>query len=288
MSVDSSEDLYGLPLERFIPERAALAKALRLEKRREEAVEVSALRKPSVAAWAVNQLVRARRDDLGKLFEAGDALARAQDQAAAGKGGGDAMREATHRQREVLGVLLQAAEGLLDSQGQSMSQTTLERVSETLRAAAIDEQARQQVAAGSLTHELRFVGLGIGGLAPSPTDEKPPSRASKADHARPETEDKTAAKADAQADAARRAAAKQEAARQHAVALKAARRAEDQARRAAARADKELAAAQARQEAAAASLREADALLSTAARTAKSATDELAAAEQAVRVLDQP
>jgi len=167
MSVDSPEDLYGLKLDRFVPSRAALVKRLRGEKRREEAREVAALRKPSVAAWAVNQLVRTQRKALRALFEAGDDLARAQEQAAAGKGGGDAMRGAMHRQRDAVRELLEAAEGLLVSAGQGVSQATKERVGETLRAAANDEDARRQVAGGCLTRELRFVGVGIGGLAPS-------------------------------------------------------------------------------------------------------------------------
>ena len=50
--------LYGLPLERFTEERNALAKRLREEGQRDEAATVSKLRKPSVAAWAVNQIVR--------------------------------------------------------------------------------------------------------------------------------------------------------------------------------------------------------------------------------------
>ena len=45
------------------------------------------LRKPSVAAWAVNQLVRTQPKALQALFASGDDLARAQAQAAAGKGG---------------------------------------------------------------------------------------------------------------------------------------------------------------------------------------------------------
>ena len=65
------QELYGLPLERFTEERNALVKELRKEGRREEAAEVSNLRKPSVAAWAVNQLLRTQRRDVAKLFEAG-------------------------------------------------------------------------------------------------------------------------------------------------------------------------------------------------------------------------
>src|SRR5207253_699169 len=44
------DDLYGLALDEFVPRRDALAKRLRADGRREEAAEVGALRKPSVAA----------------------------------------------------------------------------------------------------------------------------------------------------------------------------------------------------------------------------------------------
>jgi hypothetical protein len=258
VSVDSPEDLYGLALDRFVPERAALVKARRAEKRREEASEVAALRKPSVAAWAVNQLVRTQRTALQSLFAAGDDLARAQGQAAAGKGGGDAMREATHRQRDAVRELLEAAEGLLGSDGHGVSQATMERVGETLRAAANDQDARQQVAGGCLTRELRFVGLGIGVSAPSSVTPEPSAEAERV------------------------------AAREHAAAIKAARRTEAEARRAATRADKELAAAQARQHEAAVSLREAETSLSAATQRAKDAATELTAAEQALGDLGQP
>ncbi|HET8980599.1 MAG TPA: hypothetical protein VFN87_20775 [Solirubrobacteraceae bacterium] len=178
MPVDAPEDLYGLPLEEFVLERTALVKSLRAEKRREEAGEVAALRKPSVAAWAVNQLVRTQPQTIRALFDAGDALAQAQRQAASGEHTGDAMREATRRQRDALGELTEAAEGLLGSQGSALSQATLERVTDTLRAAAIDDEARREVQTGCLTHELRFAGLGLSGLEASPAPQPPsaPSR----------------------------------------------------------------------------------------------------------------
>ncbi|MGH2841808.1 MAG: hypothetical protein ACRDKY_13385, partial [Solirubrobacteraceae bacterium] len=73
-----ASDLYGLPLDRFVPERGALAKALKSEGRRDEAAGVAGLRKPSVAGWAVNQLVRTQGRDVQELFDAGDALRDAQ------------------------------------------------------------------------------------------------------------------------------------------------------------------------------------------------------------------
>ena len=53
------DELYGLPFDEFVPARNALTRELRKAGKRDEAAEVSALRKPSVAAWAVDQLVPA-------------------------------------------------------------------------------------------------------------------------------------------------------------------------------------------------------------------------------------
>ena len=53
--LDVADELYGLPLAEFTPARDARAKAL---KGTEHASRVKALRKPSLAAWVVNLLVR--------------------------------------------------------------------------------------------------------------------------------------------------------------------------------------------------------------------------------------
>ncbi len=299
MPVESPEDLYGLPLEQFIPQRAALAKALRSEKRRDEAKEVAALRKPSVAAWAVNQLVRTQGQELKGLFQAGDDLVAAQTAAAEGRRAGDAMRDASRRQREAVTTLLQAAEGLLSSEGQPLSQTTLERVGDTLRAAAIDEEARQQVQAACLTHELRFVGLGLSGRSAAPPKPSKPSQSSKPPQ--PSTPQKPskppkppksskasqpkqpAAEAERQETRRRQEA---EAERQRKAALKAARQAETDARRTATRAEKELAAAQAHHTEAAAALTDAESRLNAAEAKAQQAATELRNAARAVQKLE--
>src|ERR671919_752827 len=52
------DSLFGMPLDRFIPERDTLAKQLRATGDREAADRVKALRKPTVPAWALNQLAR--------------------------------------------------------------------------------------------------------------------------------------------------------------------------------------------------------------------------------------
>jgi hypothetical protein len=134
-------DLYGLPLDRFTPERTALAKELRKAGRREEAEAVAKLRKPSLAAWATNQLVRTQTRAVAELFRAGDAVQQAQ---------------ASLLSRD----LVEVARGLLSSDGHGLTPATLERVAETLEAAALEADARTQVRDGCLDRELRHVGLG--------------------------------------------------------------------------------------------------------------------------------
>ncbi len=162
------DELYGLPLDRFVAERGALAKQLRAQKRRDEAAAVAALRKPSVAAWAVNQLVRSQGAAVQELYDAGDALRDAQAQLLAGTGDGRALRAAGERERAAVDELVAAARGLLSSEGHELSGAVVERVDESLHAAALDEAAREQVRHGRLERELRHAGLGLGEAPAAP------------------------------------------------------------------------------------------------------------------------
>jgi hypothetical protein len=156
------DELYGLPLDRFIPERASLVRELRSGGEREQATVVAALRKPSVAAWAVNQLVRTQERELHELFAAGDALRDIQAGVLSGRADARDLRSATEHERAAVDGLVATARGLLTSSGHELSVATLERVSETLHAAALDDEARGQVNDGRLVRELRHAGLGAG------------------------------------------------------------------------------------------------------------------------------
>ncbi|MEA2286701.1 MAG: hypothetical protein QOJ21_2744, partial [Solirubrobacteraceae bacterium] len=138
----------------------ALAKELRSDGRREEAAEVKALRKPSVAAWGVNQAVRSQPKATRELWDAGDALIGAQEALLAGRGDAAGLRGAVERERSALAELVEAAQGLLTSAGRDLGDSTIERVRETLHAAAIERDAREQVAPGRVTREMAHAGLG--------------------------------------------------------------------------------------------------------------------------------
>jgi hypothetical protein len=156
---DAIDQLYGLALEEFIPARDALSKELRDAGRRGEASAVKALKKPTVAAWAVNQAVRSQPRAARDLWDAGDALAAVQEAVLSGKGSGADLREAAERERLAVDPLVDAARGLLTSSGGDLSGTTIDRVRSTLQAAAIDPDARDEVAAGRATREREPRGL---------------------------------------------------------------------------------------------------------------------------------
>src|ERR1700712_3382817 len=91
---DLVDELYGAPLDEFTALRDKHVKALRKDDR-PAADALKKLRKPSVSAWAVNQLRRRASKDVDALLAAGEALREAQ------LGGGDrgAIRSAAPDER---------------------------------------------------------------------------------------------------------------------------------------------------------------------------------------------
>ena len=269
--------MYGLPLEEFVPARNALARELRGSGGREEAAGVATLRKPSVAAWAINQLVRTQRRAVAELFAAGDGLRDAHDQVMSGSGDGGSLRAAVERERTAVESLAGAARGLLTSDGHELSQTILDRVADTLHAAALDDDARAQVQNGRLERELRHVGLGLA-ASPGGASAPTPSAARRARRA-PST-----SPAEAQQRTEDRAAA-EHTARERAEARAAARATEREARRRLERAQRAASAAGERRERAAQALDDARADLADAQSEVDEAQARLQEAERAVRDL---
>ena len=252
---------------------------------------MAALRKPSVAAWAVNQLVRTQRGAIDELFAAGDALRDVQAEVMAGQQDAQSLRDAAGDERAAVDALIGSARGLLTSDGDELSSAVIDRVADTLHAAALDDEARAQVDEGCLERELRHVGLGAGGLAAATSPAKRAGRKPKASsrgsaEAKTETATETETKAGAKTNAGTKSkagtktdarASKQRAAdlkraeRERADARRAARSAEADARREADRAARALRIAQERRERAVQALAEADEELAEATSTAEAA-----------------
>jgi hypothetical protein len=150
--------LYGVPLDEFVADRDALAKRLRREGERGAAERIKRLRKPSAGAWALNQAVRRRRKETDALLAAGERLREAHESLLSG-GDPAALREAMREERNLASALADCAETIASETGKS-GPALRERVRSTLHSAAVDEEAREELAAGRFVREREAVGIG--------------------------------------------------------------------------------------------------------------------------------
>lgn len=165
------DSLFAAPLDEFIAERDALAKQLRADGDREAAEQVKALRKPSVAVWAVNQLARKEHKDYRALLKAGDGLREAQEQVLGGESPAK-LEQAASAERDLVDRLTAKARALLESADQTPTEAMVRRVSGTLHAAATRPDLREAAENGRLEHEEETTGFGFDLLSQMPAAPK--------------------------------------------------------------------------------------------------------------------
>jgi hypothetical protein len=172
---DAVAGLYRLPLAEFVAGRDQLARQLRAAGDREAARRVAALRRPSISAWAANQLARAAPNAMAELLEVGAALAQAQQDALAGQpGAARRLRSSSAQLRAAISRLSQRAETLLARAGHAASDATLGRLAATLQAAATGDQAtRAALAEGRLAGDLDPAGFGLMAEEAAPAEAAP-------------------------------------------------------------------------------------------------------------------
>ncbi len=160
---DALDHLYGVDPGEFVAERKRLARELKEAGDTASADTIAKTRKPTVAAWALNQLARKQRRDVDLLLDAGHRLRQAQE----GVVGGDdraAFEQAQSTERDALRRLTQQASELL---GGASSQA-LAQISSTLRTAAVSEEGRELLARGRFTEPLESEGFDVFGVLPAP------------------------------------------------------------------------------------------------------------------------
>jgi len=174
----SVNELYELDPNDFVAGRNDLVKRLKKEGDKALAAEVAKLKRPTPAAWAVNQLARRHRDELEELVRLGEVLRDAQDRALAGDDPGD-MRRAGRARRDAVARLADRADRLLVERGGTAGAHAGE-VTATLEAASLDAEAGATVLAGRLSTELEPPsGFGLFDLtvAPAPRPKSAPAPA---------------------------------------------------------------------------------------------------------------
>jgi len=170
--------LFGLPLDAFVAARDEAARMLKRTGNPDAAERVGALRKPSVSAWAVNQLARRHPDRLGRLLESGERL-RAAHRAALAGGGRARLADASRAMGAAVSELVETAAGELEAAGRPASEAVRNRIAGTLHAAARGQQGAELVRQGRLVRDLEPSGSALGGLttdaAGQPAGARPPA-----------------------------------------------------------------------------------------------------------------
>lgn len=150
--LELADGLYALPWGEFTPARDALAKQHRAD--RELAAAVKGLRKPTLAAWVVNLLVRRDAEQVEQVLGVGAALRAAQATLDAGQ-----LRELTRQRRQLTSAVTGRARALAADEGQRVTESVAEQVEATLTAAMVDEGAEQAVRSGLLVTALAATGV---------------------------------------------------------------------------------------------------------------------------------
>src|SRR5215213_7625557 len=149
---DDIDALYRVPLSEFTGARNTLAAQLKQQGRRNDADRVKLLAKPSISAWAVNQLYWDHREAFDRLMATGKRMRPAKTLRLAGKVAG--MRDSLDARREALSHLSELAEELLRDAGSNPSPDTLRRITTTLEALSASALLPDGPAPGRLTSDL--------------------------------------------------------------------------------------------------------------------------------------
>jgi len=229
-ALDAVDDLYRQPLGDFTRARNALAKTLSGA----DAQRVRALEKPTVVAWAVNQVYWRARAAFDRVMKTGAELRKSQLAALQGKAAD--VRAATDAHRRAIADASAEAERIAAGAGSRPSPDAVARTFEALSLAASPPEAP-----GRLTDALKPAGFeALAGITPTKSAVRVPARP--AHHERAEVEPrepptraghgaKAGAKEDAKAARAREAEARKREAEEREAAA-AARQRESELRKA--------------------------------------------------------
>ena len=168
----AADELYSADPGEFTDRRKALADAARAAGDTAAAKRIAALRKPTRAAWVVNQLARADPEAPDRLAELAAALREAEQAK-----DGPRLRELSAARGPLVDSLTAqalAAAGVADPPS-----GLREEVTETLTSAIGDPEVAAGFAAGTLTRAAQWAGFGLASFGDTPfgaTDEAAPAR----------------------------------------------------------------------------------------------------------------
>jgi hypothetical protein len=169
------DELYGVDPGDFVATRKRLAAELRAGGDKGAATDLGSARRPSTAAWALNQLARHQPALVQALLARGRELLAAQMRAVSGQP--DALREAIRAHRDALTDAVDSAVAML---GNRANDGFRGEITSTLRAASVSDAVGEQLRTGRLIHEVTGPGFpeAVGlRLVPAIADPEPKAAA---------------------------------------------------------------------------------------------------------------
>ncbi|MDQ0578887.1 hypothetical protein [Streptomyces rishiriensis] len=143
------DELYVTPPSDFVSRRERLAAEAKRDGRAEDARRIHAARRPTLAAWAANLLLRAQPREGERFLELGRALREAYRALDA-----DGIKELSEQRRDIVSALSRQAAELAREAGHRLSDAAQQEVGSTLRAVLADEDAARRWATGRLESAL--------------------------------------------------------------------------------------------------------------------------------------
>ncbi|HEX3280983.1 MAG TPA: hypothetical protein VHR36_07105, partial [Pyrinomonadaceae bacterium] len=151
---DDVDALFQLPLAEFTGARNTLAAQLKKSGRGDESARVKALAKPTVSAWAVNQLYWDHRDQFDQLTALGQRFHKAQKSGKVAE-----MRTALESRREAISNLSDLATELLRDAGHNPAPDTIHRITTTLEGLSAYASLTDGPQPGRLTNDVNPPGF---------------------------------------------------------------------------------------------------------------------------------
>jgi hypothetical protein len=152
-TTDPIDHLLALPPAEFVSARNKLASELK-KTDGARAAEIKALPKPSPSVWALDRLAHREPDRLAAFLRASAALEEAQSQPGGSDEGRRAYQAALAAQREALDRLVTAARSALGEADLPTNRAVLDRLTNNLRWAVLDDEQRRLLEAGRLLRDL--------------------------------------------------------------------------------------------------------------------------------------
>jgi hypothetical protein len=164
--------LYGVAPAEFVTARSALVKQAKAAGDAGLAREIQAMRKPTAAAWLVNQLARQRRDELAELLDLGREMR--EDM---GGLDADGLRDLTRRRHRLVSAMVALVRELAAANGQRLGDDVSRAVQTTLEATLSDAESAEAVREGNLSEPLTVSGFGAAFAFGAPPADGPVLRA---------------------------------------------------------------------------------------------------------------